>query len=53
MSPGALLWLLAGAAGVSVANLYYSQPLLAILAAVFQKDAHAVGLVPTLTQVGW
>ena len=53
MSSGALLWLLACAAGVSVANLYYSQPLLAILAAAFQKDAHAVGLVPTLTQVGY
>ena len=41
------------ASGITVANLYYSQPLLALLADDFKASAHEVGLIPTLTQVGY
>lgn len=53
MRLNALLWLLAIAAGASVANLYYSQPLLAMLSQEFGVDAHRAGLIPTFTQVGY
>lgn len=41
------------ACGITVANLYYNQPLLALLARDFHTSARAVGLIPTLTQVGY
>ncbi len=53
MSTGKLLWLLAVAAGVSVASLYYCQPLLAVLAADFSTTERGAGLVATLTQAGY
>jgi predicted MFS family arabinose efflux permease len=52
LSP-ALLGLLATGAGLSVANLYYSQPLLGILASTLPASAADVGLIPTLTQLGY
>ncbi|MDR6176773.1 putative MFS family arabinose efflux permease [Pseudomonas sp. SORGH_AS 211] len=52
LSP-ALLGLLATGAGLSVANLYYSQPLLGILAGALPAPAADVGLIPTLTQLGY
>ncbi len=52
LSPG-LLGLLATGAGLSVANLYYSQPMLGVLSADLGSDATAVGLIPTLTQLGY
>lgn len=48
-----LLLLLATAAGVSVASLYYSQPMLGVLGADMQASTSAVGWVPTLTQLGY
>src|SRR6267378_1920906 len=48
-----LVWTLAVASGATVANLYYNQPLLAEIARSFSASLHAVGLVPTLTQVGY
>ncbi len=53
MSTSKLLWLLAVAAGVSVASLYYCQPLLAVLAADFSTTERGAGLVATLTQAGY
>jgi predicted MFS family arabinose efflux permease len=53
MQRSALLWLLAVAAGVTVANLYFSQPLLALIGAAFGAGAHETGLVSTLTQAGY
>jgi len=53
MSTGKLLWLLAVAAGVSVASLYYSQPLLALLAKDYSATERGAGLVATLTQAGY
>jgi predicted MFS family arabinose efflux permease len=49
-----LLFLLALGAGLAVASLYYSQPLLAVLQADLPAAAPgAVGWVPTLTQLGY
>src|SRR3990167_11441966 len=47
-----LLLLLATTAGLSVASLYYSQPMLGVLGPDMQADSRVVGLVPTLTQLG-
>ena len=52
LSP-ALLGLLATGAGLSVANLYYSQPLLGTLASALPAPAADVGLIPTLSQLGF
>lgn len=48
-----LLLLLATTAGLSVASLYYSQPMLGVLGPDMQADSRVVGLVPTLTQLGY
>ncbi|WP_043112208.1 MFS transporter [Solimonas flava] len=48
-----LILLLATAAGLSVASLYYSQPMLGVLGADLHSDSRLVGLVPTLTQLGY
>ncbi len=45
--------LLAVSAGVIVANLYYNQPLLALMAASFGVTEEAVGIIPTVTQLGY
>ncbi|MEG2281547.1 MAG: MFS transporter [Comamonas sp.] len=46
------IWLLALAAGCSVANVYFAQPLLDALAAAFDISHGAVGGVVTATQLG-
>jgi predicted MFS family arabinose efflux permease len=51
MSPS-LLALLACASGLSVANVYYAQPLLDAIAADFSITRAAIGGVVTATQVG-
>lgn len=51
--PGALVLLLASGAGLAVASLYYSQPMLGVLAADIGASPAAVGWVPTLTQLGY
>lgn len=48
-----LVLLLAGGAGASGGSLYYSQPMLGVLGADIASSASAVGLIPTLTQVGY
>jgi len=48
-----LVGLLAAGAGLSVAALYYSQPMLGELQADIGASARAVGFVPTLTQLGY
>jgi predicted MFS family arabinose efflux permease len=52
MSPG-LIGLLAGIAGLGVASLYYSQPMLAVMAEGVGASAGAIGAVPMLTQLGY
>ena len=49
----ALVLLLAIGAGLSVASLYYSQPMLGILQADIGASTGAIGFVPTLTQLGY
>jgi len=48
-----MLLLLASGAGFAVAALYYAQPMLGVLGAELNAGARAVGLVPTLTQLGY
>ncbi len=48
-----LIWMMAIASGAAAANLYYNQPLLAIIAQSFQTSEHSVGLIPMLTQIGY
>ncbi|CAM3623980.1 MFS transporter [Bordetella sputigena] len=50
---GALLLLLAIAAGLSVASLYYVQPMLGVLAPAIGASDRTVGWLPTLTQLGY
>ena len=50
--PRAMVLLFAMACGVSVANVYYAQPLLDALAAEFGFSQAAVGVVVTATQLG-
>lgn len=45
--------LMAGAAGLSVASIYYNQPMLGILAQEFHVDAAAISWIAVLTQVGY
>jgi predicted MFS family arabinose efflux permease len=51
--PTPLVFLLASGAGLSVASLYYSQPMLGVLGGDMGASGHAVGLVPMLTQLGY
>lgn len=44
---------MAVAGAVTVANLYYNQPLLGDIGRTLGADGSALGLVPTLTQVGY
>ncbi|WP_241239369.1 MFS transporter [Xanthomonas sp. BRIP62409] len=50
--PRGLVLLFAAASGVSVANVYYAQPLLDALARDFDISHAAVGGVVTATQIG-
>lgn len=47
------LWLFAVTCGVSVANVYYAQPLLETIAASFSIEPGRIGIVVTLTHVGY
>lgn len=48
-----LLLLFAAGAGLAVATLYYNQPMLAVIGTGFQASPGALGLIPTLTQLGY
>ncbi|EWG74387.1 MULTISPECIES: MFS transporter [unclassified Enterobacter] len=50
--PRSIVWLFATASGLSVANVYYAQPLLDALANDFGISHAAVGGVVTATQIG-
>lgn len=51
--PRYLVWILAIASGATVANLYYNQPLLSVMAQSFHVSPQEVGLIPMLTQIGY
>lgn len=48
-----LILLMATGAGLSVASLYYSQPMLGLLGADMHAGDGTIGWVPTLTQLGY
>lgn len=48
-----LLFTLATGAGLSVAAIYYSQPLLGIMGKQFNATTAQSGLIPMLTQIGY
>ncbi|MEO7111841.1 MAG: MFS transporter [Polyangiaceae bacterium] len=48
-----MVLLLAFGAGLTVAGLYYNQPILAVMARDLHASARAVGYVPMLTQLGY
>ncbi|CAI1498670.1 Inner membrane transport protein ynfM [Serratia quinivorans] len=48
-----VVFLLATGAGLSVASIYYSQPMLGIMGNEFHARVSDAGMVPTLTQVGY
>ncbi|RQO36357.1 MFS transporter [Herminiimonas sp. KBW02] len=50
--PGWMVWLFAVACGLSVANVYYAQPLLDALATDFGLATGVIGIVVTVTQAG-
>lgn len=50
---GAVVLLFAIACGLSVANVYYAQPLLDAMAMTFSMNPATVGIVISLTQVGY
>ena len=50
---GALVILLAVGAGLGAAALYYNQPMLGVLGAELKASSREIGLVPTLTQLGY
>ena len=51
--PAPLLWTLAVIAGLSVANLYYNQPLLNRICIDLQVSEFAANLIPMTTQIGY
>ncbi|MFD1991842.1 MFS transporter [Paenibacillus nicotianae] len=48
-----LLWIMAIASGLAVANLYYNQPLLADMATSFGISRDQAGYISTFTQIGY
>ncbi|MGG6262975.1 MFS transporter [Leptolyngbya sp. AN03gr2] len=48
-----IVWLMAITSGAAAANLYYNQPLLAAMGQSLDASVQAVGLIPTLGQVGY
>lgn len=51
--PRPLIFMLASGAGLSVASLYYSQPMLGVLGPAIGATTRSVGMLPTLTQLGY
>lgn len=51
--PTSLVLLLALSAGLTVASIYYSQPMLGVLGEEMRAGPQALGLVPTLAQLGY
>ena len=48
-----IILLLAAGAGLSVASLYYCQPVLNLLAASLGVPEQSIGIIPTMTQLGY
>ncbi|MCL7707226.1 MFS transporter, partial [Enterobacter kobei] len=55
-APGLSRWLiliLAMATGLSVASIYYAQPILPLIGSDLHLSVDGMGLIPTLTQAGY
>lgn len=48
-----LVWSMAIASGATVANLYYNQSLLVLMAESFHASTQAVAFIPMMTQIGY
>jgi len=48
-----LVFTMATGAGLSVASIYYNQPMLGNIGTTFHADVSATGFIPTFTQVGY
>lgn len=48
-----LVWIMAIACAIAVANLYYIQPLLAEMAREFTVNVNGIGFIATLSQLGY
>lgn len=48
-----VLWLMTIASGLVVANNYYNQPLLGLMAKEFDVSESTISIIPMLTQVGY
>ncbi len=51
--PASLLWMLAIISGLSVANLYYNQPLLNRISEDLGISEFTANLIPMTTQIGY
>lgn len=51
--PRSLVFLMAAGTGFAVASLYYAQPILTLLAADLHASDRTVGMIPTMTQLGY
>lgn len=51
--PAKLVFTLAAGAGLSVASIYYSQPMLSVMGPGLNATLTETGMVPTLTQIGY
>lgn len=52
-APAGLILLMAVSAGITVANIYYSQPILKEIQAEFKVSESSVGMIPMLSQIGY
>ncbi|MBP1676843.1 MAG: major facilitator superfamily 1 [Bacteroidetes bacterium] len=51
--PAYLIMLMAVSAGITVANIYYNQPILKEIASEFGVNEASAGLIPMLSQIGY
>jgi len=48
-----IVWVMAATCAFAIANVYYNQPLLAVIGQSFHVSVQQVGFIPMLTQIGF